>query len=353
MKIWFAIPGDLDMRTGGYGYDREVIAGLRDLGHDVEVIGLADDFPHPGLDSLEIAHDALRALPDGASVLVDGLAYGAMPGALAAESGRLNLVALVHHPLCLESGLAEPVARALERSEAAALPHARRVIVTSTETARELAHRFHLPPGRISVILPGCSPRRRATPGDPPRILSVGSLIARKGHDTLLEALAALRDLDWEARIVGNETADPALARTLRRQAADLGIGERVTFAGVVNTAEEEMAQAAIFALASRYEGYGMAFAEALAHGLPVVGCRAGAVSDVVPPEAGALVPPDDPDAFATALRKLLEDPAHRAATSDAAWAAGQRLPTWSDAARAVADCLGAARHLDRIGHVQ
>lgn len=352
MKIWFAIPGDLDTRTGGYGYDRAVIAGLREHGHAVEILPLAGDFPHPGLDSLELAHEALRRVPTGGDVLIDGLAFGAMPGVVAAEASRLRLTALVHHPLCLENGLSAAAAAHLERAEAAALPHARRIIVTSPETAREVAGRFGIAPARISSILPGCSRRARATPGDPPRILSVGSLIARKGHDTLIDALALIADLDWEARIVGTETADPALARALRQRAADRGIAERVTFAGEVATAEHEMMQAAIFALASRYEGYGMAFAEALAHGIPVVGCHTGAVPDVVPPEAGGLVPPDDPTAFAAVLRDLVADPARRAAASDAAWKAGQRLPTWDDAARNVAACLQAAHHLERIGHV-
>ncbi|WP_424933548.1 glycosyltransferase family 4 protein [Amaricoccus macauensis] len=350
-RLWFGVPGDLETRTGGYGYDREIIGGLRALGHPVEILHWPGDFPQPGLDTLEIVHDSLRALPDGSDVLIDGLAFSAMPGVVAAEACRLNLTALVHHPLCLENGLSVSDAARLERAEHAALPHARRIIVTSPETAREVATRFSVPPERITVVLPGCSPRKRATPSSPPLILSVGSLIERKGHDTLIDALAQLTDLDWDARIVGNESADPPLASALRQRARDRGIANRLTFAGMVENAESEMMKAAIFALASRYEGYGMAFAEALAHGLPIVGCRTGAVQEVVPANAGRLVPPDDPRAFADALRELLEDPVLRANVSENAWRAGQDLPGWPVAAQQVAGCLAEARRLNRIGH--
>ena len=80
-----------------------------------------------------------------------------------------------------------------------------------------------------------------------------------------------------------------------------------------------------------------MAFASALRVGLPVVAARAGAVPEVLPPEASILVPPDDVEALAAALGQLITDGALRRRMSDAAWAHGQTLPVWEDTAAIIA----------------
>ena len=101
--------------------------------------------------------------------------------------------------------------------------------------------------------------------------------------------------------------------------------------------------QATIFALATRYEGYGMVFGEALLHGLPIVTCNGGAVPETVPAGAGLLVQVDDDAAFAAALRHLLTNPAARQTMAAVSAAAGHALPRWSVTARV----MGAV--LDRV----
>jgi glycosyltransferase involved in cell wall biosynthesis len=175
-------------------------------------------------------------------------------------------------------------------------------------------------------------------------LLSVGALVPRKGFDTLIEALATIRDLDWRLTIAGPRDRDPVTARQIAALIAQLGLEARVTLAGAV--ASDRLAAlysaADLFVLASRFEGYGMAFAEAASCGLPIIGTTAGAIPDTMLPGAGLLVPPDDAPALAAALRRLIGDAGERARFAEAAFAAADRLPTWRGSARIVADIIEA-----------
>ncbi|WCE04806.1 glycosyltransferase family 4 protein [Pseudoxanthomonas sp. JBR18] len=348
----FAIPGNLDSPTGGYGYDRRIISGLRAHGWQVQVLGLPDGFPHPTAADQTATLQALAGLPDGTLVMIDGLALGAMEtDAVAEAAARLDVVALVHHPLGLEDGLEPARAQALLDAERAALAQVRRVVTTSDTTARTLQADFDIPCERLRVVPPGLDKPdlpphdpvtdELETPATPLRLLSVGSLIPRKGHARLIEALAPLRDLDWTLRIVGGGREGDT-GRDLQARIARHGLQARITLVGPVPDTAPELAQADVFVLPSRYEGYGMAFAEAMAYGLPVIGCGAGAVPEVVPPSAGILVPVDDVEALTDALRSLLTDAPRRQLLAAGARQAAAMLPDWSARAAQMAQVLEA-----------
>src|SRR6185503_6093571 len=123
-------------------------------------------------------------------------------------------------------------------------------------------------------------------------LLAVGSVVPRKGYDVLVAALATLADLPWRLTIVGDCTRDAAAAGGLRQAITGARLDDRVILAGAVPPAQlaAHYGAADVFVLPSRHEGYGMAFAEAIAHGLPVVGTTAGAIPETVPAGAGVLV---------------------------------------------------------------
>ncbi|MBC2771683.1 glycosyltransferase family 4 protein [Rhizobium sp. AQ_MP] len=340
-SLVFAYPGDLSLKTGGYGYDRKVIDGLRSLGWHVQLLSLGDGFPAPSQATLQHANEVLSALPDRTLVLVDGLAFGVLDAWVGAHADRLRIVALVHHPLALETGLSADEQERLRKSERLALERVRHVLVTSPMTARELVENYAVSPSAITVALPGTErPSKARGTGEIPRILSIGTLSRRKGHDVLLAALKSIDDLEWQAVIIGSKTLDPSTAAALARQVEALELTGRVDLRGEVDDPRDFYASSDIFALASRYEGYGMVFAEALSFGLPIVACHAGAVPDVVPEDAGMLVPVDDSTAFADALRRLLTDAGERQARAAAARRAGEALPDWPDTAKIISNAL-------------
>ncbi|THV21041.1 glycosyltransferase family 4 protein [Peteryoungia ipomoeae] len=340
-RLTFAYPGDLNLKTGGYAYDRELIAGLRALGWEIDLLALGDGFPSPSGETLRLAEEKLSSVSDGELLVIDGLAFGVLDGWAVANHDRLGIIALVHHPLALETGIAGDARDALLASERDALAVARHVVVTSNATAREVATLFGVDPTRITTALPGTKNGRPSTSnGIVPHILAVGTLIERKGHDILVDALKSIEHLEWRTSIVGSRTLDPVTSLSLEKRIAEHDLQSRITLCGEVEDTRSLMADADIFALASRYEGYGMVFAEALAQGLPIVACRAGAIPEVVPEEAGFLVAVDDVTAFAQALETLILDPKMRALKAEGSARAGQKLPGWEETAQAVSKLL-------------
>jgi glycosyltransferase involved in cell wall biosynthesis len=346
------VPGDPQTATGGYLYDRHMAEGLRALQWQVEVLSLDASFPAPTASALAHADQVLEGLEHGALVLIDGLALGAMPGVAQKHAQRLRLIALVHHPLALETGLTAARAHALEHAERKALQAVRHVIVTSRETAAAL-HRYAVPPEHIHVVEPGTDPaplaRHRGNAdsgraGTGVSLLCVATLSARKGHDLLFAALAGLQDRDWHLTCVGSADRDPETAARLEGQLLALGLAARITLSGCVSgTALHRLYGASdVFILPSRYEGYGMAVAEALMHGLPVIATMTGAIARLVPDAAGLLVPPGDAQALHAALARVLDEPGLRCRLGDGAWEARRSLRPWPQAARELSTVLQA-----------
>ena len=340
--IAFAIPGDIDLPTGGYAYDRRLLVEWSRSGVAARHLVLPGSFPEPTPGDINETARLLLAQDRDAVLLVDGLAYGALPERLAAAiPGRI--VALVHHPLALETGTTPERAAALAASETAALAHADAIIVTSPATKRLLVADFGVDAGSITVAVPGVDAAPRAggsREGSPLNLLAVGALVPRKGYDGLVAALAGLRDRNWHLTIVGAQDRSPATVRALQAQIAAVGLQARIDLAGALDDAALGRAYHAadLFVMPSLFEGYGMALAEALARGLPIVCTTGGAAAETVPDAAALKVPPGDVDALAKAIASLIDDGAGRARLAEAAWAAAATLPRWPETAAIVAE---------------
>ncbi len=330
-KVHFAVPGDLATPTGGYGYARRLFRELPRLGIVLLPVTLPKGFPHPTSSELERTEQVLRELDPSHVLLIDCLAYGAFPMSLI-DAIPCRIVALCHHPLALESGLSPETVEYLRRTESAALQRAAHVITTSHATADVLSGSFGIAAQKITAAPPGTDPAPHSPGhgGSECRILSVGAVTPRKGHERLIMTLAGLVDLDWHLTIVGPER-DPETTGRLRKLIQSEDLGNRVTLAGALPVTQLTAAYQAsdLFVLASEFEGFGMAFAEAMAHGLPVVGLASAAVEEAT---AGAarLVEPDE---LGETLAALITNDQERRDLAQRCWTAGQTLMRWSETA--------------------
>ncbi len=341
--LGFAFPGSLDTPTGGYVYDRRMIRALRELGAHVEECALPTRFPWPTQADIAETLARLRAAR-GDVLVVDGLAYGALPDSALADLAT-PVVALVHHPLFLETGLSPDMSAALKQTEGAALRRAAAIVATSALTARVVRETFGV--RDVLVAEPGVDPAPRAAgAGDGVvDLLAVGAVSPRKGYDTLLRALAGVCGA-WRLTIVGARDRAPDCARTLDRLVDEFGLRESVVFSGAL----EEAALAAAYARADVFvhpaflEGYGMALAEAVARGLPILASAEAAAAGAAEGAGLVTAPAGDVTAFAAALGRLVADEEWRTRLAARSWDAAGRQMRWQDSARKMLRALQLAR---------
>ena len=359
MRVHVVVPAGFDdpgRPSGGNRYDQRICAGLAECGWDVR-IGTVDarwsiSEPVPRTRLAEVMH----AIPDGETVLVDGLIASPAAAVLLPHVSRLRLTVLLHM-LATDEGEGDP---SLGRSERAVLESAAAVVVTSEWARRQVLQRFEIAADGVTVALPGVDhvnalPDGSASSG---RLLCVGTLCHHKGQDVLIEALAELADLPWVCRLVGPTDRDPDFIRRLRLDIARHGLDSRVQLAGVLHgtALREAYADAELFIAPSRQESYGMAVTEALAHGLPVIATSVGGLPEAlgststgIPP--GALVAPDRPRELAAAIHGWLDDPTYRRTQRAAVADRRRTLPTWDETTRAVAAALTAAERRHSSAH--
>lgn len=336
MRAAFAIPGDLTTPTGGYGYARRLLRELPGLGIDVRHLELPGGFPAPGAAELEETGRILANQPPGEPVLIDGLAGGALPPELLRQIDG-PVVMLCHHPLGMETGLSAVDSERLIQSEREALAVCNHVITTSNATAAILQQNFGVAATGMTVALPGTEPSPRAAADGPCRILSVGSLSQRKRHHLLIDALSQHRQAEWTLQIAG-PSVDQTVHDQLSAQIEAHGLQARVRLLGALTSAELAVAyqNADLFALASEYEGFGMAYTEAMSHGLPTLGILCPAVEEAT--AGGALLVEDAQ--LASALGTLTGSAEERRHWADRAWQTAQSFLRWDQTAGIVATAL-------------
>lgn len=349
-ELHFIVPGAIDRPTGGSRYDREIVHALRDIGQPVRVYELSGHFPGSDRTAAVSLSHTLTSIPDGQTVLIDGLVLGGLPECLKPHRDRLRLIAMLHHPLCLETGLTTTQAATLEQLERDALASCHYVIATSTHTQNQL-RALNLYAGPITAIQPGCEPGplNNNPNSDTINFICIGSLTPRKGQDILLEALQQCPATipPWRCQLIGSTELAPEYAKMIAQTITQYGLEDRVTMTGPLSAEHllNAYCTAHCLILPSRYEGYGMVVAEAMAHGLPVITTTAGALVDTLPPDAGLAVAPDDAAALSQAIQKFITDARLRQSLREGARTARNNLVPWSACAKALLTTLENMKH--------
>lgn len=342
LEFAFLIPGDLELPTGGYAYDRAVLRHLKDAGLRPIQVTLPGAFPRPSEEDLADCLAIIQGLPKGCLLLIDNLAYGAMPEDMIRRFDR-PVVALCHQPLALDGATSPAEAEALYARERAALALAEHVIVTAARTGKILAGDYDVPEAKITLAGPGVGGHGRARGSNGARLelLAVGSIVPRKGYDRLITALAMLEQRNWRLSIVGAVLA-PDCAAELHGRIEALGLQDHVRLLGAVNekALDSLYDHADLFIAPALFEPHGAMLAEALSRGLPVIATLTARAGDLIPEGAGLKVPPGDIEALSRALAMAIGSGDLRRKLGDAAYAAGQVLGGWDDTAAVIGAAL-------------
>jgi glycosyltransferase involved in cell wall biosynthesis len=345
--VYFLVPDTIDdpnLVSGGNIYDQHVRDGLTERGWEVRSIQLAEE-------SGEQLARALAGLPDDSLVLADGLIAVPQSDVLVAHSSRLRVVVLAHMvasilPDAVPPGIAESTAQSERRGrESRVLRAACRVLTTSHWTRSAIISLDLAAADRIVVAQPGTDPAPATIASDAGgRLLCVATVAPHKGQDLLVQALIGLADVEgWTCTFAGSLLAAPEFVSRLVASVESAGLADRVTFAGVLTdrSLAHAYASADLVIAPSRYESYGMAVADALARGIPVVATRVGGLSEAIShSDRAAIIPPDDPAALSAVLRQWCTSGAMRTALKTDALTARLAARSWDTTISVVSSTL-------------
>lgn len=329
MRIAYVITSS-DSIGGAQVHVRDLSSALLAIGHEVTVlVGGEGPFteelhalgiPYRGLchlhRSIHLYHDWL-GVKEISAVLKDWhpdliSTHSSKAGLLGRIAGKTMGIPTIFtaHGWAFTDGIPDVERKVYMVAEKLAAPLASRIITVS-DYDRNLALRYHLAPeGRLIVIhngMPDVSPSLRAKPGyNPPRLLMVARFEPQKDHATLFKALQQLHEFDWEIDLVGSGS----LGSEVGEMASRLELTRRIRFLGARKDVAELLAQAQVFLLISKWEGFPRSILEAMRAGLPVIASEVGGVREaIVEGKTGFLVPRGGVELLAQRLRLLLTNP--------------------------------------------
>ena len=331
-SIEFIIDGDINQTSGGYYYDRQFIQALKTRGHNVTVSRASDK-------------ETGRAATD--MYIIDELCHPDFFRTKHFKRLRADvpLVAMLHH---LAADEALPFFDRLkhcimERKFLKAMDFA----VFNSQSTGESARNKGRYRGPFAIAIPGrtntgVSRKPGRNPG-PLKLLFLGNLIPRKGMHYVLSALSELPDIPFTFTIAGDDTVEPAYTRRIKRLIKRCRLEDRVVLKGLVSNDHKKkvLENADLMLMPSSHEGYGIAYIEAMEHGvIPVAGISGGASEIIRHGENGFLVNPRKRLEIVSVLVQVYENPDWKNQLSRNARQSWQAHPLWQETFQPVITAL-------------
>jgi glycosyltransferase involved in cell wall biosynthesis len=353
-RIGLIVYGSIDRVSGGYLYDRQLVAALQARGWDVRIFTVPRrSYARCLLDNLQSGLARRIENSDLDLLLEDELGHPSLVELNWTLRSRWKrpIVSIVHHLRTSErhTGWQRVFYRQIERAYLKSVDAFVFNSRATAESVRPLAGDQHpcviaLPAGdRFQQPIDPAAIGARAGTMPPLRIVFLGNVISRKGLDTLIDALSRLPEGSWLLTIIGDLEVDPGLTRRLRQLVRMRGLQSRIWFAGrlVDDEVAATLRRSHVIAVPSSYEGFGIAYLEAMSFGLPAIGTTDGGAREIITHGVnGWLVAPGDSKRLGEVIRLFIEDPGLLVSMSLTALGQAGRHPTWSGSMGKVATFL-------------
>ena len=347
MHIGLIIYGSIDTVSGGYLYDRQLVAALERAGHTVDIVSLPNrGYFHHLIDNVSPGfRRQLRQKPVDLW-LQDELNHPSLfwLNRWLRRHSRVPIVSIVHHlrvseahPASLQS-LYHPIEKAYLNGCDGFLFNShttKRSVERLVGKATADSH-IALPAGDrfAGVDVKQITSRIQSRHKAPLKIIFVGNLTPRKGVETLIEAIGHLPPNRFTATLIGNLSSDQAYASQIEQQIERLGDPYRISMTGRLPDHELEAAfhAADLLVVPSQYEGFGIVYLEGMGFGLPAIGTTAGGAGELIEEgHNGYLIRPGDAKALAAHLARLESDRDHLLSMSLVARARFEAHPSWEN----------------------
>ena len=260
---YFLYPGNINTKTGGYIYAKNILQRAKALNFNLIAIQLSENYPFQKKNDISTLKNILDKLPNNSVLIFDGLVFETIDKVIG-DLKKFKIVALIHHPLYLE--FKNKLSKYFFKQAMQLYPKANKIIVTSNETKNLITQKFKINKQKIQIVEPGIEKLNKFKVKRDKNInlLTVGSIIERKNYQYLINELRFIDNV--KLKIVGDTTRESEYYKKLQKIISIYELEEKISFYSNVSTRflSQLYSQCDFYISVSRYEGFGMSLANAL-----------------------------------------------------------------------------------------